>query len=171
MAETLWIITFGEDVGRRIRVVPYDPAWPIRFEEEAEELRRVFDSALKSIHHIGSTSVPGLVAKPVIDILAVMREGTDPTFFDEEIRALGYRVRGECLDKGGTPGRFYFSKPVEGRRTHHLHVCAEGHFQIPELVRFTQYLRENPEVAVEYRRLKTAAAEDCMDDNVRYMVR
>jgi len=170
-AREQWVIAFGGEVGRRIKVVPYDPAWPAQFEREAEELRGIFGPALVSIHHIGSTSVPGLLAKPVIDILAVLREGSDQTGFDQELMAAGYRVRGECLDRGGTPGRFYFSKPVEGERTHHLHVCNEGHFQIAELIRLAQYLRENQEVAAEYARLKTAAAEDHVDDNVGYMAR
>jgi GrpB-like predicted nucleotidyltransferase (UPF0157 family) len=158
-------------VGRRIKVVPYDPAWPAQFEKEAEELRGIFGPALVSIHHIGSTSVPGLSAKPVIDILAVLRKGSDQTGFDESLTALGYRVRGECLDRGGTPGRFYFSKPVEGERTHHLHVCIEGHFQVAELILLPEYLRENAEVAAEYARLKIEAAEDHADDNVGYMAR
>ena len=124
---------------------------------------------MRSIHHIGSTSVPGLAAKPVIDILVVLDETEDISRFDEGMRGLGYRVRGECLDAGGTPGRFYFSKPVKGERTHHVHMCAEGHFQIPELVLFARYLKEHPAVADEYGELKVAAVAECAGDNVAYM--
>jgi len=59
---------------REVRVVPYDPAWPRQFLEEAERLRAVFGRELVDIHHIGSTSVPGLAAKPIIDILPVVRD-------------------------------------------------------------------------------------------------
>jgi GrpB-like predicted nucleotidyltransferase (UPF0157 family) len=158
-------------LGRRIEVVPYDPRWPAAFGREAEALRRVFGSGVEAIHHVGSTSVPGLTAKPVIDILVVVKETTERARCDDNLRALGYRVRGECLDAGGTPGRFYYCKPVEGARTHHLHVCRVGHFQILELIWFAQYLRENAEVAVEYTRLKTQAAAVNGHDNVQYMAR
>ena len=151
-------------------MVPYDPAWPAAFRKEADALRRVFGDSLESVHHIGSTSVPGLPAKPVIDILAVLEGAADVPRFDAGIAGLGYRVRGECLDAGGTPGRFYYSKPVRGERTHHLHVCNAGHWQIPELTGFARYLREHADVAAEYGRLKVAAAEHEYD-NVGYMAR
>lgn len=158
-------------MGRRIEVVAYDPAWPKEFALEAEALRSVFGSSLRSIHHIGSTAVPGLVAKPVIDILVVVDDTTEMGRFDVGMAALGYRIRGECLDAGGTPGRFYFSRPAEGERTHHVHVCAEGHFQIPELVLFPQYLAERPKVAAEYARLKLSAVADSSHDNRGYMAK
>ncbi|MEQ9401907.1 MAG: GrpB family protein [Longimicrobiales bacterium] len=156
---------------RTIEVVPYDPGWPGRFALEAEALRGVFGSAVKAIHHIGSTAVPGLAAKPVIDILVVLDDTADVGRFDEAMVMLGYRIRGECLDAGGTPGRFYYSKPSQGKRTHHVHVCAEGHFQIPELVLFPRYLRERPDVAVAYAELKAQALGEGDGDNERYMAR
>ena len=156
-------------MGRGIEVVPYDPGWPGAYSVEAEALQKVFGLALQSIHHVGSTSVPGLVAKPVIDILVVWDDTTDMRRFDQGMMGLGYRIRGECLDAGGTPGRFYFSKPARGERTHHVHACAEGHFQIPELVLFPRYLAECPEVAAEYTRLKRSALPESSHDNAGYM--
>lgn len=158
-------------MGRSIEVVAYDPGWPEAFALEATSLGSVFGSSLRSIYHIGSTAVPGLVAKPVIDILVVLDDTTEMGRFDDGMTALGYRIRGECLDTGGTPGRFYFSKPVEGERTHHVHVCAEGHFQIPELVLFPQYLAEHPTVAAEYAELKLSAMAESSHDNRGYMAR
>lgn len=158
-------------MSRRIQIVPYDPAWPEAFALEAAALRRVFDPIMRSIHHVGSTSVPGLAAKPVIDILVVVEDTSALGRLDTEMERLGYRVRGECLDAGGTPGRFYYSKPAEGPRTHHVHVCGEGHFQIPEFLFFAAYLREKPEVATEYERLKRGALGDGGATNVVYMER
>ncbi len=158
-------------MSRSIEVVSYDPGWPQAFTLEADALREVFGGALCSIHHIGSTSVPGLPAKPVIDILAVLDETTEVGRFDDDMRALGYRPRGECLDAGGTAGRFYYCKPAVGPRTHHAHVCAEGHFQIPELLHFPEYLRAKPEVADEYARLKSSALAEGGQDNIEYMAR
>ena len=156
-------------MSRIVEIIPYDPEWPERFAREAEALSGVFGSAAKAIHHIGSTSVPGLAAKPVIDILVVLEDTSDVTRFDQAMVALGYRVRGECLDAGGTPGRFYYNKPALGKRTHHVHVCADGHFQIPELLLFPRYLRDRPDVAVAYAELKAQALEEGGGDNAEYM--
>lgn len=160
-----------EDVrlNRKIDIVPYDPVWPEAFALEAEALREVFGSAARSIHHIGSTSVPGLPAKPVIDILIVIAGTSEVGRCDRDMEDLGYRVRGECLDAGGTAGRFYYNKPAVGPRTHHVHVCAEGHFQIPEFLLFAQYLRERTEVADEYARLKRSGLGSGGEDNDEYM--
>ena len=158
-------------MGRLIEVVPYDPGWPEAYSLEADALQKVFGSALQSIHHVGSTSVPGLAAKPVIDILVVVDDTTAMGKFDRGMVDLGYRIRGECLNAGGTPGRFYFNKPAKGERTHHAHVCAEGHFQIPELVLFPRYLAERPHVAAEYTQLKRLALAETSGDNVGYMAR
>lgn len=155
-------------MARRVEVVAYDPGWPEAYAVESAALREVFGMALRSIHHVGSTSVPGLMAKPVIDILVVLDDATDMGGFDRGMTDLGYRVRGECLDAGGTPGRFYFSKPVHGERTHHVHVCAEGHFQIVEMVLFPRYLAERPEVAAEYTRLKRRALAESSHESLGY---
>jgi GrpB-like predicted nucleotidyltransferase (UPF0157 family) len=149
--------------------VAYDPGWPEAYSLEAAALHEVFGTALQSIHHVGSTSVPGLMAKPVIDILVVLDDTTDMGRFDQGMMSLGYRVRGECLDAGGTPGRFHFSKPEQGQRTHHVHACAEGHFQIAEMVLFPRYLAECPEVAAEYTGLKRRALAESSHDSVGYM--
>lgn len=156
---------------RRIEVVPYDPRWPDLFAAEAVALHRVFGTALRAIHHVGSTAVPGLPAKPTIDILIVLDDTEGVERFDPAMEALGYRVRGECLDAGGTPGRFYYSKPTEGKRTHHVHLCTAGHFQIPEMILFPEYLRRHPEIAAEYGRLKLRAVEEGADRSVPYMER
>ena len=151
--------------------MPHDPAWAAQFEVEKDRLARIFDPILKSIHHVGSTAVPGLPAKPVIDTLVIVSDDTGLARFDEAMRALHYTPRGECLDAGGTPGRFYYSKTVGGLRTHHVHVCRDGHFQIRELLRFGQYLRENPAVAAAYGDLKAEALQASDSENAGYMAR
>ena len=156
-------------MSRRIRLVPSDPSWPAEFQVERKAVEAVFAPILVSTHHIGSTSVPHLLAKPVIDILVVVRDDSGLSDFDEGMIGLGYTPRGECLDAGGTPGRFYYSKTVDGIRTHQVHVCAAGHFEIDETLRFTQYLRERHEVADAYGRLKLKAATECDFDNAAYM--
>ena len=158
-------------MGRRIEVVPYDSSWPAAFELEREKVSLVFEPILESIHHIGSTSVPGLSAKPVIDILVVVHDDSAITDYDGRMSGLHYTPRGECLDAGGTPGRFYYSKTVDGVRTHQVHVCRVGHFEIAEKLLFPRYLREHGDVADAYARLKLAAISQGDVDTPRYMAR
>src|SRR5688500_12395500 len=100
-------------MGRRIDIVSYDPVWPEMFVAERERLLPIFESILESIHHVGSSSVPGLPAKPVIDILIVISDDSNLSDLNPAMIELGYTPRGECLDAGGTPGRFYYSKNTE----------------------------------------------------------
>lgn len=91
---------------RRIEIVPYDETWPTRFATERDLLEQIFQPILSSIHHIGSTSVPGLPAKPVIDILVVVRDDTRLGNYDAAMINLGYRPRGDTAGPFTTPGRF-----------------------------------------------------------------
>ncbi len=133
----------------------YDPVWPRLFEEEAARLRSVWGEHLVDVHHIGSTAVPGLVAKPVIDIMVVIKDISKVHDYDAGMVSLGYRPRGECLDAFGTPGRFYYSKDTDGLRTHQAHVMQAGHADIQDMLAFRDYLRAHPEAAEEYADLKT----------------
>jgi GrpB-like predicted nucleotidyltransferase (UPF0157 family) len=158
-------------MGRIIEVVDYDPNWIKAFEEEAVALSHVFSQRLLEIHHVGSTSVPNLAAKPIIDTLVVLDDTSDIDRFSPAMERLRYRVRGECLDAEipGTPGRFYFSKETDGGRTHHTHVCAKGHQDIFDKLAFRDYLRAKSEVAVAHENLKRRAAADHRFDNIGYM--
>ena len=158
-------------MGRKIEDLPYDSSWPTALELESERVSLVFEPILESIHHIGSTSVRELAAKPIIDILVVVHDDSNIADYDGGMSELLYTPRWECLDAGGTPGRFYYSKTVDGVRTHQVHVCVLGHFKIAELLSFPQYLREHDDVADAYGRLKLAAVAEGDFDTTRYMVR
>lgn len=80
---------------RRVEVLPYNPDWKLRYMREAEILVHLFDTELVEIHYIGSTSVEGLAAKPIIDIMPVVREIARIDDFDIGMKSLGYEVRGE----------------------------------------------------------------------------
>lgn len=137
-----------------VTVVPYDPAWPEQFRlERARILEAVFPfTGPMFVEHVGSTSVPGLSAKPVIDIV-ISAEGFPLS--DEAIRslgALGYDYRGEA----GIPGREYFRTNPRGR---HLHVVGLGsEFFVSQLL-FRGFLRSHPEAARRYENLKYQLAE------------
>jgi GrpB-like predicted nucleotidyltransferase (UPF0157 family) len=158
-------------MGRTIEVKPHDVLWTSAFEQEAAALSQVFGNSLVAIHHVGSTSIPGLVAKPIIDILVVLNETQTIERFSEGMQRLGYRVRGECLDAEipGTPGRFYFSKDTGAVRTHHVHACGVGHSEAADKLAFRDYLRAHPRRAAAYGRLKQRLALVYRHDNIGYM--
>jgi len=156
---------------RTIEVVPHRTEWFAEFEREALLLRSVFGMKLIDIHHVGSTAVPGLSAKPIIDILVVLDETDTVDRFSPAMEALGYRPRGQCLDATapGTPGRFYFSKDGDVGRTHQVHVCALGHRDVAAQLAFRDYLRAHPSEAAAYGELKERVAAKNRHDIVGYM--
>lgn len=140
----------------------HNPAWAREFAREAERLTRAFGDLLLDLHHIGSTAIPGLFAKPVIDMLAVVVPSVDAIDTrGEAFRVLGYQVMGEF----GIPGRRYFRKDDSvGRRTHQVHAFARGSSEIPRHLDFRDYLRTHPVVAEAYGTLKQALAVKCLSD-------
>ena len=156
---------------RQLEVVDYNPGWPEDFEREAMGLREVFAGAATKIHHVGSTAVPDLRAKPTIDILIEVPKGTNIAGFDPLMEDSGYVCRGECLDAvvPGTPGRFYYVRKEGVSHLVHVHVCAEGHFQIAEILAFRDYLRAHPKQSEQYGHHKTKLASKFRNDNVGYM--
>ena len=156
---------------RRIEVVDYDPAWVSRYELEAQALREVFDDALVDVHHVGSTSVPGLQAKPTIDIVVEVARGRHIPSSDPAMEGLGYVCRGECLEaeRPGTPGRFYYVRYDGVVHLTHVHACAVGHADIARMIGLRDFLRCHPEAAAEYGHLKAELASQFTHDNLGYM--
>jgi GrpB-like predicted nucleotidyltransferase (UPF0157 family) len=157
-------------MGRTIEVVDQTPEWSALFEKEAAHLAVIFGTQLVAVHHIGSTAIAGIKAKPIIDILVVIKHIKTIETFNAPMQQLGYRPRGECLDNPipGTPGRFYFSKDADVR-THQVHVCQEGHEDIEDKLAFRDYLRAHREEAEEYSRLKEHLAAEHRHDSVGYI--
>jgi GrpB-like predicted nucleotidyltransferase (UPF0157 family) len=158
-------------MARRIEVVDQTPEWSVFFEKEAAQLAVIFGKQLVAIHHIGSTAIPGIKAKPIIDILVVIKHIKTIETFNASMRQLGYRPRGECLDNPvpGTPGRFYFSKDTGGVRTHQVHVCQEGHADVEDKLAFRDYLRAHRKEAEVYSRMKERLAAEHRHDIVGYI--
>jgi len=148
---------------RTIDIVAYDPAWPAMFQAERRHLRQALGDSACHIHHIGSTAVAGLAAKPIIDILL---EVTGLASLDEDQSAMeeiGY----ECMGEFGIPGRRYFRKGGENR-SHHIHAFARGDSNIARHLAFRDYLRKHADVAAEYAQLKMRLARECDNDIGRY---
>jgi GrpB-like predicted nucleotidyltransferase (UPF0157 family) len=135
---------------RRIEVVSYDPGWPEEYAREAGELSEVFCELLLSIHHIGSTAIPGMRAKPIIDIMPVVRDIDLIDALNPVMEGLGYTVKGE----NGIPGRRYFRKGSDIHHTHHVHVYEPDHAEVARHLDFRDYLRSHSLEAEAYSQLK-----------------
>lgn len=153
----------------RIEIVPYDPKWPGLFTLEKEALRKILGrfTGLR-IEHFGSTAVPGLAAKPVIDILVGVSSKADWPGMVEPLAALGY-VHGPGAFDDAVHWFFVKGMPPYGeKRTHHLHVYElEGKDWKRELV-FRDHLRSNPADALEYEALKRELAAKFVGDREAY---
>ena len=136
-------------------IAPYDPQWPKRYEEEAARLTPIFGAAMIEIHHVGSTSVPELSAKPEIDVLVVVNDVNISDACTSSLRRLGYRRGGDL-----SPGHHFFKRDVDGVRTHKVHVCLEGHIKIDEMLKFRDHLRTHGDVRTQYQALKLKLEEE-----------
>lgn len=147
-------------MAQHIRVVDYDPQWPQLFREEAEQIRAILGDNAVAIHHIGSTAVPGLKAKPVIDILPVVQELDAVDALNGQFETLGY----ECLGEFGIPGRRYYRKGGDDR-THQIHLFSVNSTEeIRRHLAFRDYLRSHPQAAAAYGELKSKLAARFPED-------
>ncbi len=140
-------------------VVDYDPGWLKAAETEIALLRAVLGDRIVRAHHIGSTAVPGLAAKPVIDICLEVRGLERLDDCDDAMRAIGYEPRGEF----GIPGRRYYPKGDEVR-THHVHAYIDGDPHIEAHLAFRDYLRAHPDIAADYAQIKREGAKEYRHD-------
>ncbi|MFZ6050347.1 GrpB family protein [Pseudomonas sp. CR3202] len=131
------------------KITHYNSRWPALFLAEQTRIAEGFQSEFIQIHHVGSTAVPGLAAKPEIDVLVEVSEHRDETARRDFMRTLGY-VRGSDLSEG----HHFYRRDVDGVRTHKVHVCISGHPQIERMLRFRDLLRHDPVIRQQYQDLK-----------------
>jgi GrpB-like predicted nucleotidyltransferase (UPF0157 family) len=147
-----------------VEIVPYDPAWPAGFEQEATILHRALARWLAGpIEHIGSTAVPGLAAKPVIDIMAGVESLEQSRPAIAAATTLGY-----CYWPYQADREHWFCKPSAAFRTHHLHMVPMSSPQWLRSIAFRDYLRAHPQVADEYAALKARLAQEHRLDREAY---
>jgi len=146
------------DVGLKrgtVQVVPYNPEWAKSFEEEKSKLQKAFSGRLLSIEHVGSTAVPGLAAKPLIDMMAAIPALSQYHEYVEELHKFGYEyMPGRVFDD-----RVFFPKGPRSKRTHHLNLVEVGSEQWHTTLNFRDYLRDHADKRKEYQELKENLAK------------
>jgi len=156
-----------EAASNRIYIAEYDPRWPAMFEEERSRLQAAIGEWAADIQHVGSTAIPGIAAKPIIDIAIHLNLLVDAL---KCITPLVEHLQYECLGEFGIPDRIYFRKPTatplsgqiaghdRAGRTHQIHMYPLGHEQFAKHITFRDYLRTHPDAARQYEALKRELA-------------
>ena len=144
------------------RIAPYDPIWPRDFAAEADRIARACDDLPLQVEHIGSTAIPGLSAKPIIDILIGVPPRASREPYIAAIRGLGYDHRGA----NGIPGRNYFRRGSP--RTHHIHLVSWSSEVWHDHLLFRDWLRKNPDAVAEYAVLKRELHAMFPDNREKY---
>ena len=144
-----------------LQISPYDPRWPLEFEAERNRIARKLGSIACRIDHNGSTAVPGLDAKPIIDIQVSVQQLQPIRCYAEPLATLGY-VHVPHVDDAFCP---FFHRPREWPHTHHVHVVESGGQEERRTLAFRDSLREHSDVATEYVAVKKrlAALTDATD--------
>jgi GrpB-like predicted nucleotidyltransferase (UPF0157 family) len=150
---------------RKIEVLPHNPNWKQDFAEELKLVADALGNNVIKIHHIGSTSIPGIYAKPIIDMLVEVANIDQVDAFNPPMIALGYEVMGEH----GIPGRRFFMKEINQIRTHHIHAFKVGSHDVERHLAFRDYMILYPESAQKYSELKQDLAKKFPNDIESYM--
>ena len=153
-------------INEDIALSAYDPSWPGLFAAERERLLARFPSALIAVEHIGSTAVPGLGAKPIIDMLAGVSSLAEADALVELLCRSGYTTSAEF--NATLPESRWLMRWADGHRTHHLHLAIHGGPFWEKRLRFRDALRASPELAARYLLLKTELASKYRTDREAY---
>lgn len=149
-----------------VTLEPANPGWPRLFEEEKARLLEAFPAHFRGLEHIGSTAVPGLDAKPIIDILGGVTSLAEADALLEPLCELGWDT--SPAFNSMLPDRRFLLRWPEGVRTHHLHLVVYGSEAWHERLKFRDYLRARPDVAQRYLALKLELAERYHNDREAY---
>jgi GrpB-like predicted nucleotidyltransferase (UPF0157 family) len=148
-----------------VRIVEYDPDWPARAEAELRRIDAALGEVAVRLEHIGSTAVPGLAAKPIVDLLVAVVALEPRDAYVEPLQALGY----EFAPAPGSAQRHFFGKPPERPRTHHAHVVEAGSEHELRHLAVRDFLRAHPDEAGRYAALKRDVAARHPGDRLAYI--
>jgi GrpB-like predicted nucleotidyltransferase (UPF0157 family) len=149
-----------------VALAPYDSAWPKKFEAERTRLLSLFPDVFVEMEHFGSTAIPGMSAKPIIDILGGVETLTAAEALSARLREVGYSTSAEF--NASLSDRQWFMRWAEGRRTHHLHVVVCGGAVWRDRLAFRDRLRGDANAAARYESLKLSLAARHRNDREAY---
>lgn len=149
---------------RTVDLVAYDPNWPQLFLSESKKIKLILGDNCVDIYHIGSTAIPNIYAKPVIDMMPVVKDIAQVDTLNAQFEALGYI----CMGEYGIPGRRFYWKSKE-KRTHHIHLFEQGSTEITRHVAFKNFMLKNAAYAKAYSLLKRNLATVFYHDIVNYV--
>jgi GrpB-like predicted nucleotidyltransferase (UPF0157 family) len=157
--------SLDERLDPAIRIVPYCPAWPALADAELRRLAEGLGPVASRLEHVGSTAVPGLVAKPIIDLQLSVEDSASLPAFVEPLERLGYLFAADPA----SPRLHFFGRPATRPRTHHLHVCSAGSSDELRHLAVRDYLRAHPGEVARYGELKQRVSARHPGDRVAYM--
>ena len=146
-----------------VKLIPHHVEWRRLFEEEESRLQAAVGNYVLDIQHVGSTSIPGIPAKPILDIAIAIENFEEAVICIHPLRQLGYEYKGE----NGIPRRHYFQKGDP--RTHHIHMNEYGSRDWENQILFRDYLIRHPRTAEAYAKLKLELASQFRTDRERYL--
>jgi GrpB-like predicted nucleotidyltransferase (UPF0157 family) len=147
-----------------IKLVDFSPTWALEFKKEKAILQKKIGQYIKSIEHIGSTSIKNIKAKPIIDLMIGLKDFNDITKCSKILESSGYINKGEY----GIPNRIFFTKSKHDITTHHLHVVQYGSDFWNKHIRFRDLLNNNDDLKTKYEKLKERLKEKHKDNRDLY---
>jgi GrpB-like predicted nucleotidyltransferase (UPF0157 family) len=148
---------------RKLQLQNHTPHWKTLYDQEIIRIQSFLKDELIKAHHIGSTAIPTIKAKPTIDILLEVKSIETLDAYTANFKKLGYEPKGEF----GIPGRRFYQKGGDNR-THHIHAFETNNPEIQRHIRFRDYLINHPQIALEYQTLKLKLIEEFPNDPQAY---
>jgi GrpB-like predicted nucleotidyltransferase (UPF0157 family) len=157
--------SLGDRFDPAIRIVAYDPAWPVRAGEELRRLGEALGPVAVRLEHVGSTAVPGLAAKPILDLQLSVADIAARAAYVRPLERLGYLF----APTPESPDYHFFGRPPDRPRSHHVHVCEAGSEHEFRHIAVRDYLRAHPDQAASYAALKRELAARHPQDRLAYI--
>lgn len=149
---------------RKVKVLSHQAEWSKMYQAESKKIKNVFKEEILNVYHIGSTAIPNIKAKPVIDIMVEVINIANVDNFNNDMEQLGY----EAIGENGISKRRFFRKGGDNR-SHHVHIFEQGNEEISRHLTFRDYMINHPEEAMKYSQLKQSLAEKFPNNIEKYI--
>ena len=149
----------------KVELIEYNNDWRNNFDIEAGKIKKIFGDDLLRIEHVGSTAIPGILAKPIIDIALLVSDLQEVKKYVKGLKKIGYNIK---VDDEKFEGRLFFTKGTEEKRTNYLHVGDRNSNYIVDMITFKELLLENEDLIYSYSEIKRFLADKYQDDRKSY---